>query len=111
MSIRQILTLANVASATTSGTTAVSGDGALLQDLVAELVATEDVASTSLDVKIQDRTAGDNWHDWIVFTQFTTTGLEAKAPTRPPLGDLRVVYTIPDGTWTFTVKLSANPLR
>jgi len=109
MSIRLIQRLFS-AQITATGSGAVS-DAALLQDIVAELVVTEDVAGTSLDVKIEDSADGGvTWHDWITFTQLGTTGKEIKVPARPPLGDIRVTATVVGGTWTVAVRLSANPL-
>ena len=110
---KPILTLANVLGATASGNVAETHSMAGLEDLAAELRATEDVAGTSLDVVIQDSfDEGVTWQDWVTFTQLTTDGNEVKdaqAPTtRPPGGRVRVSYTIVGGTWSFTVKLAVN---
>ena len=114
-SIRQILIdleVSGAVAATAQDTT--TYDSALQQDFVAALSATEDVNGSTLDVKIQDSPdGGTTWFDWITFTQLSATGSEAKAPTRNPLGLLKVVRTISagGGTYSYKVFLSANPLR
>lgn len=112
MSIRQVLTLLNLAGVTASGQGGAQ-DAALLQDLVAELRGTENSGTADLTVKIQDSfDGGSTWNDWITFTQLTATGAEVKAPTRPPGGDVRVDYALSAaGNWDIRVKLSGNPLR
>jgi hypothetical protein len=111
---KPVLTLLDVAAVTTSDV----GPSLPVNNLVgfvAELRATEDVASTSLDVVIEDSfDGGATWNDWIVFTQLTTTGNEVKSMNADdrscgPL--IRAKYTIVGGTWTARVKLAADVMQ
>jgi len=108
---KPVLTLLDVAEATTSGvgpSLPISG----LENFAGELRAVEDVAGTSLDVVIEDSfDGGATWNDWIVFTTLATTGNEIKAMTQlnrtcGPL--IRAKYTIVGGTWSFTLRLAAD---
>lgn len=107
---KQIMELANLQ---------VTGNGngptvpvAVLQDFVADLVATEDAAGGVTGVVIEDSADGTVWYDWITFTALTVTGNEVKAaPARHPLGYVRFKWSGVTGTWTLKCRLSANPLR
>lgn len=85
-------------------------DVAMMGDFVAELVATEDSGSATLDAKIQDSADGVTWYDWIAFQQLAASGNEVVTPSRPCLGLVRAVNTVTgSGTWTSRVRLSGSP--
>lgn len=108
MAIGPILSLLDVQGVTTSQNGEkfdISGQ----KEFVAELRATEVVAGTSLDVKLQDSFDGGlTWNDWATFQQLTTTGAEVVQPSRLPGGDIRAVATVNGGTWDIRVSLKSN---
>src|SRR5689334_2247250 len=96
-SIRQIF-INEVITGATGGANQTSGrtyDSALLQDFAYAVSIDEGTNGSTLDVKLQDSPdGGTTWFDYLSFTQASADTTEAKAaPSRHPLGLMRVVYT------------------
>jgi outer membrane protein OmpA-like peptidoglycan-associated protein len=82
---------------------------AALGAFTAELDATENSGTASLDVTIQDSTDGVTWTDWITFAQLTDTGTGFASATRPPKALLRTNADLTGtGDWDVRVTLTES---
>ena len=105
-----ILNFAKAAIALTESGAAFDVGG--YQDLIAEARCGVKTGGTSLTVVLEDSfDGGVTWNSWIAFTAWTaSSGIEVKAPTRPPGPLVRYTATeVGGGSWAnVTIRLAGN---